>query len=239
VGLLYFSRNMTEHFVIPPLSFIWYIGIFSSILWISFVLLFFRNKAKNLKESFAKWLSISFVLTYIISNSLAIYNGWWNIQGYLPLHLCRISFFICMIVLVKKKQWMYEWVLFLAIPSGIHSMLTPEMTKGISAWFYFDYYFVHAGLILVPLYLTIVMGMKARKDAWWKTILRLQIPVAIIMPLNFLMESNYMYLSHKPLVNNPFLIGEWPTYVLFLEIIMVAHVYIIHLFAPKYDESVI
>jgi len=225
---------MIDHFVIPPLSSIWWIGIVSSALFIFLSIRLLKNKSAIVKSNFARGLSVAFILTYIISNTIAIYNGWWNLQDNLPLHLCRISFFISMVVLFTKKQWMYEWVLFLAIPSGIHSMLTPEMTKGISTWFYFDYYFVHAGLILVPLYLTIVMGMKSRADAWWKTILRLQIPVAIILPLNFLLESNYIYLRHKPLVNNPFLIGEWPIYIVFLELIMLVHVFVIHKLAPKH-----
>ena len=225
---------MIDHFVIPPLSSIWWIGIVSSALFIFLSIRLLKNKSAIVKSNFARGLSVAFILTYIISNTIAIYSGWWNLQDNLPLHLCRISFFISMVVLFTRKQWMYEWVLFLAIPSGIHSMLTPEMTKGISTWFYFDYYFVHAGLILVPLYLTIVMGMKSRADAWWKTILRLQIPVAIILPLNFLLESNYIYLRHKPLVDNPFLIGEWPIYIVFLELIMLVHVFVIHKLAPKH-----
>jgi hypothetical integral membrane protein (TIGR02206 family) len=225
---------MIDHFVIQPLSSIWWIGILSSVLFIFLSIRLLKNKSAIVKSNFARGLSVAFILTYIISNTIAIYNGWWNLQDNLPLHLCRISFFISMVVLLTRKQWMYEWVLFLAIPSGIHSMLTPEMTKGISTWFYFDYYFVHAGLILVPLYLTIVMGMKSRADAWWKTILRLQIPVAIILPLNFLLDSNYIYLRHKPLVNNPFLIGEWPIYIVFLELIMLVHVFVIHKLAPKH-----
>jgi len=225
---------MIEHFVIEPLSTTWWLGIASSVVFIFSVIKLMKNKPALVKTSFSKWLSISFLISYLISNSIAIYSGWWNLQDNLPLHLCRISFFISMIVLITRKQWMYEWVLFLAIPSGLHSMLTPEMTQGVSAWFYFDYYFVHAGLILVPIYLTIVMGMKARIDAWWKTILRLQIPVAIILPLNFLLESNYIYLRHRPLVDNPFLIGDWPVYILFLELIMVIHVFIIHILAPKH-----
>jgi hypothetical integral membrane protein (TIGR02206 family) len=225
---------MIEHFVIQPLSSIWWIGILSSVLFIFLSIRLLKNKSVIVKSNFARGLSVAFILTYIISNTIVIYSGWWNLQDNLPLHLCRISFFISMVVLFTRKQWMYEWVLFLAIPSGIHSMLTPEMTKGISTWFYFDYYFVHAGLILVPLYLTIVMGMKSRADAWWKTILRLQIPVAIILPLNFLLESNYIYLRHKPLVDNPFLIGEWPIYIVFLELFMLVHVFVIHKLAPKH-----
>ncbi len=224
---------MIEHHLIQPLSSTWWIGLLSSIVVISFLLIFYKKKEVEKKAQFLKVLGFSFIIAFLISNSIGIYNGTWNIQDNLPLHLCRISFIISIIVLFTRKQWMYEWVLFVAIPSGLHSILTPELTKGVSDWFYFEYYFVHAGLIFVPLFLTIVMGMKTRVDAWWKTILRVQIPVVLIMPFNFLIDSNYMFLKAKPLVDNPLLIGEWPTYTIFLELIMVVHVFIIYKLATK------
>jgi len=224
---------MIEHHLIQPLSSTWWIGLLSSIVVISFLLIFYKKKEVDKKAQFLKVLGFSFIIAFLISNSIGIYNGTWNIQDNLPLHLCRISFIISIIVLFTRKQWMYEWVLFLAIPSGLHSMLTPELTKGVSDWFYFEYYLVHAGLIFVPLFLTIVMGMKTRVDAWWKTLVRVQIPVVLIMPFNFLIDSNYMFLKAKPLVDNPLLIGEWPTYIIFLELIMVVHVFIIYKLATK------
>ena len=71
-----------------------------------------------------------------------------------------------MLALWKTKQWMYEWLLFLSIPSGIHSILTPEFTQGLSTYFIFDFYFVHAALIFIPLFLTFNRGMLPRRDAW-------------------------------------------------------------------------
>lgn len=228
---------MMQHVAIQPFSNIWWIGLISSIFFISICIALFYNRRHEYKLKFAKWLSIAFILTYLISNLTAIVNGSWNLQDNLPLHLCRISFILSIVVLISKTQWIFEWALLLAIPSGFHALLTPEMTKGVSNWFYFDYYFVHAGLILVPLYLTMTLKMKIRRDAWWKTILRLQIPVAIILPLNFYLESNYMYLRNRPIVNNPFLIGEWPIYILFLELIMIIHVLLIYKMAPKCESK--
>ena len=62
----------------------------------------------------------------------AIIEKEWDIQDFLPLHLCTISFFLCIIVLLTKKQWMYEWVLLVAMSSGLHLVLTPELSMGIS-----------------------------------------------------------------------------------------------------------
>jgi len=43
-----------------------------------------------------------------------------------------------------------------------------------------------------------------------------------------------MYLAEKPMVNNPFLMGEWPWYIIGLELFLLLHIAIIYLpFALK------
>lgn len=163
----------------------------------------------------------------------------WILEYNLPLHLCRISIIIGMIALWKPKQWMYEWLLFLSIPSGIHSILTPEFTQGISTYLIFDFYLVHASIIFIPLFLTNNIGMLPRRNAWKRSFLYVQIPLLIIFPLNFYLGSNYMYLAHKPIADNPFLIGEWPWYIIGLELVLILHIAIIYLpFAIKNRFSV-
>ena len=139
-----------------------------------------------------------------------------------------------MISLWKPRQWMYEWLLFLSIPSGVHSILTPELTQGISNYHIFDFYFVHAALIFIPLFLTLNIGMLPRKKAWRSSFLYVQILLLIIFPLNFFLDSNYMYLAEKPMVDNPFLMGGWPWYIIGLELVLMLHIAIIYLpFALK------
>ena len=225
---------MVEHIIIEPLSTIWWKGILSAFFGLVLILYFFRKQSLGVKENFCKILAIAFILVYLITIISTIANGTWNIRDHLPLHLCRISFIICTITLFNRKQWMYEWCLFLAIPAGLHSILTPELTNGLNNWNLFEYYFVHAGMLLVPLYLTFLIGMRPRVKAWLHSFYRLQIPVVLIFPLNFIIDSNYMYLKEKPIVDNPLLIGEWPYYILALQLIALLHIYIIHLIVkPK------
>ena len=172
-------------------------------------------------------------MVYLITIILAIKAGEWTIQDFLPLHLCTISFFICILVLYTQKQWLYEWAILVAMPSGLHSILTPELSMGLSNWYLFEYYFIHIFLMLVPLYLTIVLGMRPRVGSWWKTFLRVQIGVIFVFPLNFIINTNYMYLKAKPLVDNPLLIGDWPYYILFLELFVFLHIALIYKLTPK------
>jgi len=36
--------------------------------------------------------------------------------------------------------------------------------------------------------------------------------------VNWLLGSNYMYIAYRPMVDNPFLIGPWPWYILGAEL---------------------
>ncbi|MBT3611402.1 MAG: TIGR02206 family membrane protein [Flavobacteriales bacterium] len=222
------------HEIIEPFSPLWWQGIVGCFVVVSLILLFFNRASSEWKLWFTKLLAYSSILVYMVTHIVAIASKEWNIQDFLPLHLCTISFFICIIVLLTKKQWMYEWVILLAMSSGLHSVLTPELSRGISNWYLFEYYFVHCSLMLVPLYLTLVLDMRPRVASWWKTFLRLQIAVVIVFSFNFFFDTNYMYLTTKPLVDNPLLIGDWPFYIFFLELFVLLHILVIYKLLPKH-----
>ena len=51
--------------------------------------------------------------------------------------------------------------------------------------------------------------------------------VLMVGMINCLLGSNYMFLCAPPDVNNPFLIGEWPYYLLILELIFFIYGYVL------------
>ena len=193
----------------------------------------FKKATLDVQNKFSKGLSLFAVLVYVMTTVFAVNAGEWTVHDFLPLHLCTISFFICTLVLFIKKQWLYEWAILVALPSGLHSILTPELSMGLSNWYLFEYYFVHIFLMVVPLYLTLTVGMRLRVASWWKTFLRVQITVAIVFPLNFIIDTNYMFLKAKPLVENPLLIGDWPFYIFFLELFVFLHIALIYKLTQK------
>ena len=221
------------HEIIIPLTPLWWKGILSCLLVSSLVLLFFNRASSEWKLWFTKLLAFSSILVYIATHIVAIFAKEWNIKDFLPLHLCSISYFICILVLLNKKQWMYEWTLLLAMPSALNALITPELIWGSNNWHIFEYYFIHGILILVPFYLMFVMKYKLRIFSWWKTFLRAQIAFVIVFLLNLMLDTNYMFLSSKPLVNNPLIIGDWPFYILFVQLIGFLHIVVIYKLSPK------
>ena len=225
---------MPMHEIIEPLSPLWWKGIVTCFIVISLIILLLKNKSIEFKEKTNKYFAYFAILVYLTTNVYTIIIGDWTVQDFLPLHLCNISYFICILVLLNKKKWMYEWTLLLALPSALNAIMTPELIWGSSKWHIFEYYFMHGSLILVPLYLMFVMNYKLRILSWWSTFLRAQILVVIVFLLNLILGTNYMFLLSKPLVNNPLILGDWPFYILFVQLIGFLHIVVIYKLSPKH-----
>jgi hypothetical integral membrane protein (TIGR02206 family) len=225
---------MPIHELIEPLSLIWWEGIIICFVVISLLILLLRNKSIEFKEKTSTYFAYLAIIFYVSTNIFALIIGNWTIRDFLPLHLCNISYFICILVLLNKKQWMYEWTLLLAMPSALNALITPELIWGSTNWYIFEYYFMHGSLILVPLYLMFVMNYKLRILSWWKTFLRAQIVVVIVFSLNLILGTNYIFLLSKPSVNNPLIVGDWPFYILFVQLIGLLHIVVIYKLSPKH-----
>jgi len=128
-----------------------------------------------------------------------------------------------------RNQIAFELLLFVGMIGGFHSLMTPEFTHGVDLVLMFDYYLVHGGLIAVPLYCLFVLGMKPRKKAWYMSVVYLQILVLGVGCIDYLLGANYMYLASKPIVSNPFLIGDWPYYIIGSELATLLHAFLVYL----------
>lgn len=147
-------------------------------------------------------------------------NGQWNIVTDLPLHLCGISGLICSFLpFIKRKQFLFDFVFYSGIIGGIMSVLTPQMNGFDDSCFsYLEYYVRHVLILLLPLFMFRNLGIQPSKYSTLRSFLILNILMVIIMPLNFYLGSNYMYLAEPPQVNNPLVIGVWPYYLLWFEL---------------------
>jgi len=181
-----------------------------------------------------KVMSVILIISWGSALFYELYEGIWSVKHSLPLHLCRISFIIGIFNLWNPKQWMFEWCLFLSIPAGFQAILTPEVPLGEENWLLVDYYFSHASIIFVPLYLSIVMKMNPRKNAWIKMFLYLQVVALICFPLNYIFDSNYLLLRSPPLIDNPFLFfDKWPWYIFVIELAFLLHILILKFIFPS------
>ncbi len=212
--------------------------IFSLLWWQSnvttlFVILVFLFMGKwfnpGNREKLAQAIGTILIIRTIGIHFYWDYLGIWTIESSLPLHLCGLSAILSGIILFWRKQWVYECLYFWGIPGAFHSLLTPEFTVGSNGFLFYEYYISHGGIILSAIYLTWVLGMRPRKSSWWKVFIWSQLLIPIIGCINFVLNANYMYLCIKPIAINPFLIGEWPWYILGIELAALLHFFIVYL----------
>jgi hypothetical integral membrane protein (TIGR02206 family) len=175
-------------------------------------------------------LSILLIFTTLTGHTRNIVNGYWNISDNLPLHLCSVSNLIaCFILFIPKKNRLFEFLFYAGIIGAIQAFFTPQINNfDGSNYEYLEYYLSHVGIMLLPIFMFKNLGYKLTKYSWIKVVLYLNILLAIVMPLNFIIDSNYMYLANRPNVDNPLIIGEWPYYILFWEVIVVTLTYILY-----------
>lgn len=217
----------TENYVIDFLTNEWIRNTLLSLLYILLVLLIGRLLSNKQRLTLAKSIAILLIITTITGHSRNIANGYWNISENLPLHLCGISNLIaCFILFTKKNRILFEFLFYAGIIGGIQAFLTPQINNFDGSHYeYIEYHFSHAGIILLPIFMYNFLNYEITKFSWLRVVLYLNIVLMIVMPLNFQIDSNYMYLAYPPNVDNPLIIGEWPYYVIYWEFIIVIFTY--------------
>ena len=77
----------------------------------------------------------------------------------------------------------------------------------------------HAILILFPIWNIVVDDMVTTRGAILRTMLFVNLMGIPVATVNWLIGSNYMYLCTKPGGDSPFLVGDWPWYLIGLEVV--------------------
>ena len=189
-----------------------------SIIFIIAVGYFLPNK--KYKIIFTQFIGILLFFRFAFLHGYMLGMGHWDIVSSLPFHLCGISSLACIFIMItintksKYNQSIFEYLVLLGIPSGLHSILTPEFIHGWDGFYFPEFYISHGGIFLVPLYLTIVFGYKIRSNSWKTAFSNILMIVPFIALINYLIGVNYMYLCKSPIADNPLLLtNQWPYYV--------------------------
>ena len=179
---------------------------------------------------------------YITNHAILIAIGEWELSKELPFHLCTISGLICCFIMFipeKNRQFLFEFLFYCGIIGGIQAILTPLIEDyGGYNFFYVQFFFKHAMIIAFPIYLRNDLGMKLTKFSWLKSFLVLNVLMIILIQINDVLGSNYMYVNVPPAVENPLVIGEWPTYLYWWELFVLILILIVFFIAkPKSFEK--
>ena len=218
MNLYFFYSFLTQH---PPyvIDLDSYEGL-RNLTITSLYILFFLWIAKSLnidkKLKVAKMICLMTLFITVLNHVIDINNGNWDIYENLPLHLCSISNLItCFILFIPRSQKLFEFLFYCGLWGGLMAILTAQINDYDGSIFkYLQYYSSHGTIILIPLYMFYHLEYELTKFSWLRVLLILNILMLIMIPFNFEVGSNYMYLAEAPNIKNPLVFGDWPYYIL-------------------------
>ena len=150
------------------------------------------------------------------SNRISIHGL--SITEDLPLHLCNYSLIIATIGLATRKQFCFEFAYLIGTTAALQTIITPSPSGIDNMTYYIAFFIQHALIILFPIWNIVVDGMVTTRGAILRTFMFVNFMILPVGIVNWITESNYMYLCIKPNTDSPFLIGEWPWYLLGFEV---------------------
>lgn len=216
----------------------WWLGI-AILFTIGFALFFFAPKQGH--RHFERWQPILgwiIFINQILYWLMAIMDDRFFLHTSLPLHLCGLSQLLLFAHLVLKQHWAFPVVAFWGPLGGMMGMLTPALTE-FNVVYVVQYFVGHSVIIVVPLYLLRHGGRRIPPNYFWRVIIFTNILGFSMMLVNYLLSSNYMYVSQPPPVspyNSGHWLLEWPYYLIFIELQVIFFVWLYWMAIHKYRQ---
>ena len=196
--------------------------IISIIVIILVFIAFFRfNKVLGIND---KSRSFLFVLAFIMisldlsEDLVRVFTGFYSIRKDLPLQLCSIGVYLAAFTLVSRKKIFFDLIFYWGFVGATNAILTPDGNLFELRVFFFYSQAYHAALIFAVLWLMIKYDMRMRYGSILKAVISTNIIVGFLSILNYALDSNYMFLRQIPNSVSPFLMGEWPVYIIMVQV---------------------
>lgn len=170
----------------------------------------------------ARFVMVGLILVIKTSwHSWNVYYDNWSIQHHLPLHLCAVTAWCSVYILLTRSYRVYEIVYFVGIAGATQALLTPEADMYALPHFRAVQTFAGHGMIVIALvYMTTIEGFRPTWSSIWKTMLVANVYMVAVTGINYLIGSNYMYTMRKPSAASVLdLMGPWPWYLIPAELL--------------------
>ena len=192
------------------------IGTFT--IW--FLVLFTGKVILNLEQRriFVLLLIVITISQELIDDILRWNVGIWDVAEDLPLHMCGISFFTSTYALYKKNQTAFELSYFWGLAGAFQAIITQDTSRFVMDVWLFWNFLSHGLIILNVLWLIIIDNMRCRLGSYINIIIITNGSLFIISIVNTILGGNYWFICEKPGGESPFIIGDWPLYLIGFEI---------------------
>lgn len=148
---------------------------------------------------------------YLFLTVSKIMAGAWTIQGNLPLHLCDISAWTLIYALFSRRRWAMEAGYYWGLTGGLLAFGVPNVTV-IDAYLV-PFFLWHALLTAIPLYQMQQENYCPSHGGIYRTMAITVAIALVVMVINPLLGSNYMFLSEKIPAMDAIGLPDYPYYL--------------------------
>jgi len=163
-------------------------------------------------------LAVALALALVASEAFKLWFRVW-LYGepagqFLPLHLCGASALLMAWVLWFRSYGGFEVGYFWGMAGSMQALLTPDLPVGFPSLAFIGFFLGHGLVILAVIFAIAAYDFRPTLRSVGKAIAVTIAYMAVIAPLNYPLDANYLYLRHKP--EQPSIIdflGPSPLYV--------------------------
>ena len=164
----------------------------------------------------AVWLGIIVLVHEVVKAWIRVSVYEHRFADVLPFHLCSTAIMATAVLMLSRNRLAYELTYFWGLSGTLQAILTPDLEEPFPHPLYLSYFFTHGLIILGALYATLVFRFRP----FPRSMVRVYVITAIycfafILPLNYLIDTNYVYMRYKPAGASLLdYLGPWPWYML-------------------------
>jgi hypothetical integral membrane protein (TIGR02206 family) len=203
-----------------------------TIIIVSTLSIYFSKKYFDRKQQWRFLFLLSFIPIqgYVLMLIATISDGSFTLAEHLPVHACRFIALILPIVIWKQNRYWLSILYFWIMVGTLNASITPDIYFGFPNWNYFSYWILHGFLLIIPLYYTIVLGVRILHRDIWNAFWMANLYLVFSFIMNYIFDANYMYSMRKPESESLLsYLGEWPIYLFSIQLIALVLFYIVYL----------
>lgn len=174
--------------------------------------------AKINRRCFERSFALSLLLVEWLYYLWMYKTGKWTVSYSLPLELCSISLYASILLLWTGNKRLYPFVLFAGIGGALQAIVTPDLEVGFPHFRYFQFFYVHGGIIFTAFYFTWIKNNRPTLRDVFETMIVLNLFACLVFIINIIVSGNYMFLREKPKMGSLLdYLGSYPYYIISLE----------------------
>jgi hypothetical integral membrane protein (TIGR02206 family) len=173
-----------------------------------------RRRGSPGTRAFSRALALVILLSQAADPIVQHVNGTLSLDRSLPLDLCDLAGFVCIIALWTGRQIPFEFAWFWGLSGTLQAVLTPAVKVGFPDPEYLRFFVLHGGIVLAVLYMGPGLGRAPRRGAVWKVYGWTAVYTVLVGLVDWALDANYFFLCRKPPGSLLDWFGPWPWYIL-------------------------